>query len=97
MNLIVSIFLILGGVAALVGTLGSFRFKDFLSRTHAASVVDTFATLLIILGLVIHYGLSLFSLKLLLILIFLYITGSTAIHVLTQAYLKHYKQKGEIK
>jgi len=39
----------------------------------------------------------LFSLKLLLILVFLYITGSTAIHALTQAFLKHSETNGEIK
>jgi len=80
----------------LVGTIGTFKFKDFLSRTHAVSVVDTFATLLIIIALMVNYGFTLFSLKLLLILIFLYITGSTAIHALTQAYLKS-KSKGELK
>jgi len=30
-------------------------------------------------------------------LAFLYITGSTAIHALTQAFLKHSKTNGEIK
>ena len=68
----------------------------YASRTHAVSVVDTFATLLIIIALMVNYGFTLFSLKLLLILIFLYITGSTAIHALTQAYLKS-KSKGELK
>ena len=97
MSIIISILLITGVMTALIGTIGCFRFDNFLARTHAASVVDTFATLLIILGLMFHYGFSLFSLKLLLILVFLYITGSTAIHALTQAFLKHSKTNGEIK
>ena len=97
MSIIISILLITGGITALIGTVGCFKFDNFLARTHAASVVDTFSTLLIILGLVFHYGLSLFSLKLLLILVFLYITGSTAIHALTQVFLKHSETKGEIK
>ncbi len=96
MNIISSVLLVLGALVLLVGTIGTFKFKDFLSRTHAVSVVDTFATLLIIIALMINYGFTLFSLKLLLILIFLYITGSTAIHALTQAYLKS-KSKGELK
>ncbi len=96
MNIISSVLLVLGALALLVGTIGTFKFKDFLSRTHAVSVVDTFATLLIIIALMVNYGFTLFSLKLLLILIFLYITGSTAIHALTQAYLKS-KSKGELK
>ena len=96
MNIISSVLLVLGTLVLLVGTIGTFKFKDFLSRTHAVSVVDTFATLLIIIALMVNYGFTLFSLKLLLILIFLYITGSTAIHALTQAYLKS-KSKGELK
>ena len=97
MSIIISILLIVGVIVALIGTIGCFRFDNFLARTHAASVVDTFATLLIISGLMFHYGFSLFSLKLLLILAFLYITGSTAIHALTQAFLKHSETNGEIK
>tara|TARA_Y100000996_G_scaffold5194_1_gene4682 strand:- start:51 stop:341 length:291 start_codon:yes stop_codon:yes gene_type:complete len=96
MNIISSVLLVLGALVLLVGTIGTFKFKDFLSRTHAVSVVDTFATLLIIIALMVNYGFTLFSLKLFLILIFLYITGSTAIHALTQAYLKS-KSKGELK
>ena len=97
MSIIISILLITGVLTALIGTIGCFRFDNFLARTHAASVVDTFSTLLIILGLVFHYGLSLFSLKLLLILVFLYITGSTAIHALTQAFFKNSETREEVK
>ena len=97
MSIIISILLITGVMTALIGAIGCFRFDNFLARTHAASVVDTFSTLLIILGLVFHYGLSLFSLKLLLILVFLYITGSTAIHALTQAFFKNSETKEEVK
>ena len=97
MSIVTSVLLIVGVITALIGTMGCFWFDNFLARTHAVSIVDTFSTLLIILGLVLHYGLSLLSLKLLLILVFLYITGSTAIHALTQAFLKHSENKGEIK
>ena len=97
MSIIISILLIVGVIVALIGTIGCFKFDNFLARTHAASVVDTFSTLLIILGLIFYYGFSLFSLKLLLILVFLYITGSTAIHALTQAFLKNSETNGEIK
>ena len=97
MSIVTSVLLIVGVITALIGTMGCFRFDNFLARTHAVSIVDTFSTLLIILGLVLHYGLSLLSLKLLLILVFLYITGSTAIHALTQVFLKHSGNKGEIK
>jgi multicomponent Na+:H+ antiporter subunit G len=97
MSILSNILLILGGITALIGTIGCFKFKDFLSRTHAASVIDSFSTLLIITALMINSGPSLYSLKLFLILVFLYITGSTAIHALSQAFLKYGSAKGEKK
>ena len=89
MSMLSNILLILGGITALIGAIGCFKFKDFLSRTHAASLIIT--------ALIINSGLSLYSLKLFLILVFLYITGSTAIHALSQAFLKYGSAKGERK
>ena len=57
MSIVTSVLLIVGVIIALIGTMGCFRFDNFLARTHAVSIVDTFSTLLIILGLVLHYGL----------------------------------------
>ena len=96
MNILSTFFMLTGCITLLIGTIGLFRFKDFLSRTHAASVVDTLSTLLIILALMINSGLTLYSLKLFLILMFLYITGTTAIHALSQAFLKNQDKNGEI-
>lgn len=96
MNTLSTLLMLAGSITLLIGTIGLFRFKDFLSRTHAASVVDTLSTLLIILALIIDSGLTLYSLKLFLILIFLYITGTTAIHALSQVFLKNQDSEGEI-
>ncbi|MEC9205926.1 MAG: monovalent cation/H(+) antiporter subunit G [Pseudomonadota bacterium] len=95
MSILSSFLMLVGCVTLLIGTIGLFRFNDFLSRTHAASVVDTLSTLLIISALIINSGLTLYSLKLLLILIFLYITSTTAIHALSQVFLKDQSKKGE--
>ena len=86
-----TILMLVGCLTLIIGTLGLFRFNDFLSRTHAASVVDTLSTLLIISALMINSGLTLYSVKLFLILIFLYITGTTAIHALSQVFLKNHQ------
>ncbi len=89
MSMLSTILMLVGCLTLIIGTLGLFRFNDFLSRTHAASVVDTLSTLLIISALMINSGLTLYSVKLFLILIFLYITGTTAIHALSQFFLKN--------
>ena len=96
MNILSTFLMLTGCITLLIGTIGLFKFKDFLSRTHTASVVDTLSTLLIILALMINSGLTLYSLKLFLILIFLYITGTTAIHALSQVFFKNQDKNGEM-
>ncbi|MFN4089651.1 MAG: monovalent cation/H(+) antiporter subunit G [Alphaproteobacteria bacterium] len=77
---------ILAGVGLLLaGAIGILRMPDFYTRCHAAGVTDTGATLLIILGLVFQAGFSFVSVKLLLILVFLFFTSPTATHALAHA------------
>ena len=60
---------------------------DFITRTHSASLIDSFGAILIITGLIIQAGLTLTTIKLVLILLFLLITGPTAIHALVNTAL----------
>ncbi len=57
------------------------------SRMHAASITDSIAPVLIITGLVLQAGLSLASVKLVAILLFLLMTGPTASNALASAAL----------
>jgi multicomponent Na+:H+ antiporter subunit G len=79
--------LIGGGIFGILGGVGLLRFPDFYSRLHAAGVTDTLSALLIVLGLALQSGISLLTLKLLLILLFLLFTTPTASHALAQAAL----------
>ncbi|MCL4162355.1 UNVERIFIED_CONTAM: hypothetical protein GTU68_017793 [Idotea baltica] len=66
---------------------------SFITRVHAASLIDSFGAILIISGLILYAGLTLAAIKLILILLFLLITGPTAIHALVNAALhedRHY-------
>ena len=63
--------LILGIFFSLTGAIGLFKFPDFFTRVHAASVTDTLAAILIILGLILRTEFDLVAAKLLLILVFL--------------------------
>lgn len=78
-------FLLAGGAVAVLGGLGLLRFPDFYTRLHAAGMTDTLCALLIIMGLVMQSGLSLLTVKLLLILLFLLFTAPTATHALARA------------
>lgn len=83
---ILSWLAILGGVVFLfAGGVGLLRFPGFYTRCHASGVTDTGATFLILVGLMLQAGLSLITVKLLLILIFLFFTSPTATHALAQA------------
>ena len=60
-----------GIIALLVGALGLIRLPDLYSRTHAVGMMDTAGVGFIILGLIIHEGFTLISVKLALVGIFL--------------------------
>ena len=61
------ILVILGSLSIIVGLLGVYRMPDFYTRLHAASVIDTLGTILILFGLILYAGLNIVSIKLLLI------------------------------
>ena len=81
------ILVILGSLSIIVGLLGVYRMPDFFTRLHAASVIDTLGTILILFGLILYAGLNIVSIKLLLILIFILITTPTAAHALAKSAL----------
>ena len=55
-----------------------------LSRTHAVGMMDTAGVGFIILGLIIHEGFTLVSVKLALVGIFLFFTSPIATHAVAQ-------------
>jgi multicomponent Na+:H+ antiporter subunit G len=81
------ILLSLGGACVLIGGVGGLRLPGFYTRIHAASLTDTMATILIFLGIMLQSGLSLATLKLLAIMLFLLLTGPTATYALANAAL----------
>ena len=85
---IVSFLLVtLGGLCAFVGGVGILRMPDFYTRMHAASVTDSGALLLVIMGLALQAGWSLALPKLAAIVVFLFVTSPTAAYALANAAL----------
>lgn len=87
LDLLSWILLSLGGACVLIGGIGGLRLPSLYTRIHAASLTDTMATLLIFSGMMLQAGLSLATLKLLAIMIFLLLTGPTATYALANAAL----------
>lgn len=79
------VMLLTGGLVGLLGGLGVLRFPDFYTRLHAAGMTDTLCTFLIIAGLMLQAGLSILTVKLALILLFMLFTAPTASHALARA------------
>ncbi len=81
------ILLVLGGSCVLIGGIGGLRMPNFYTRIHAASLTDTMGTILIFVGIMLQAGLSLATLKLFAVMIFLLLTGPTATYALANAAL----------
>lgn len=86
---ILSWALLLGGaIFLLIGAIGVLRFPDFFTRLHAVSVCDTMGAGLILAGLMLQGGMSLVTVKLMLMFYFMIFTGPTAVHALAEAALQ---------
>ncbi|KAB3534151.1 monovalent cation/H(+) antiporter subunit G [Alkaliphilus pronyensis] len=93
LNLLVILFFIGGGFFFFVGTLGLIRMPDVFCRMHATTKCDTLGAGLILIGLMIYKGFDIIFLKLLIIIIFIWITNPTAAHIIAKA--QHNKMKSE--
>lgn len=85
LDIISSILLIAGVFFGFSGALGLFKFPDFFTRMHAASVTDSIATIFILFGLILQTSFDINTAKLLFILAFLMITSPTASHALAKS------------
>ena len=79
------ILLTAGGVFVFIGGLGALRMPNLYTRMHAASLTDTMGAVLVIGGIMLQAGLTLATLKLAAILLFLLITSPTASNALASA------------
>ena len=76
--------MVTGTVFLLASALGVLRFPDFYSRLHAAGKGDTLGQALVLVGLMILAGFTMVSLKLALIIVFIFVLNPTATHALAR-------------
>lgn len=76
-----------GSFFTIIGAVGTLRFPDFWSRLHAASITDSGGVLLIFAGMCVQSGFTLITVKLIIIGVFLLITGPTSTHAIANAAL----------
>ncbi len=81
------LLLLAGSFFVVSGGIGLVRMPDFFTRMHPAGVVDTLGAALIVAGLIVQAGPTQVTIKLLLILAFLFFTSPTATHAVAHAAL----------
>ena len=79
-----SAFLVCGLVIFFTEIFGAFHFRYVLNRMHVAAMGDTLGIASCLIGLIIFSGINFTSLKLLLIIVFLWFASPVSSHVLAR-------------
>lgn len=82
--IIAAIFIIVGIVILAIGVLGVYRFHFVLNRMHAAALGDTFGIASVLIGVMILSGFTFTTLKILLIVIFLWFASPVSSHLISR-------------
>jgi multicomponent Na+:H+ antiporter subunit G len=91
LNIAVTVLLVLGLFFFFAGSVGLLRFPDFYSRLHPAGKLDSMGLLLTMSAMALytagqwHLGAFLTAIKIMLIVVFIYITSPTATHAIVDA------------
>lgn len=81
--------IMLGAALFVIAAIGVNRLPDFYSRAHAATKPDTLGLVCLLLGLAIYDGIGLNTLKMLLIVIFVFLANPVASHALGRAAIRN--------
>lgn len=79
-----AVFLAGGIFVAGVAVFGTYKFQFVLNRMHAAALCDTLAILFVLTGLIIICGFTFTSLKLLLVILFLWFASPVSSHLISR-------------
>jgi multicomponent Na+:H+ antiporter subunit G len=84
-NVLVFVLMAGGLFFFLVGTIGLLRLQDVMTRIHSAAKCDTLGALLCTTALILYSGGGFVGLKLIIVIVFLWITNPTATHLIARA------------
>ena len=92
-DVVSGILLVSGAAFCVIGGIGLLRLPDFYTRTHAATITDTMGVTLVLGGLALREVSSLVAgdgsvnviVKLIVLIVFIYLTSPTAGHALAKA------------
>ena len=84
-EIIAYILLAIGAFCALVGAMGIVRFPDVYNRIHANTVVVVGGVIVTLIGVSVLEGISLYTLKALIIALFIFLTNPVGSHAIARA------------
>jgi len=84
-DIIGNVLLGVGAACALVGAMGIVRLPDVYNRIHAQTVSIVGGVVLMLIGISFIEGISLYSLKALIIALFLFLTNPVGSHAIARA------------
>jgi len=77
-----ALFLVASLAMGAISLAGVFKFRYILNRMHAAAICDTLMLLLAVIGVLVAYGFCAASLKVLLVLLFVWMTSPVTSHLM---------------
>ncbi len=84
-EIMVSLFLLMGGILSLIAVAGVLRMPDIFTRMHAATKVGTVGVSSITIGLMIHFGSITVLSRGILVIAFFLLTAPVAAHMIARA------------
>ncbi len=84
-EIMVSLFLLMGGILSLIAVAGVLRMPDIFTRMHAATKVGTVGVSSITIGLMIHFGNITVLSRGILVIAFFLLTVPVAAHMIARA------------
>ena len=84
-EILVSIFLLAGGLLSLVAAAGVIRMPDLFTRMHAATKTGTVGVSAIVIGMMIHFGNITVTSRGVLVIAFFLLTAPVAAHMIGRA------------
>ena len=84
-EILVSLFLLMGGILSLIAVTGVLRMPDIFTRMHAATKVGTVGVSSITIGLMIHFGSITVISRGILVIAFFLLTAPVAAHMIARA------------
>ncbi|MDP2076716.1 MAG: monovalent cation/H(+) antiporter subunit G [Sulfuricurvum sp.] len=88
LEIVANLFLVIGTLFFVVGTVGIFRFFDLYTRLHALSKVDNLGLGFIAFGMMLHSTSLLISLKIFFIWLLALLSSSALSYILSSASLE---------